>query len=132
MRSIPVFAVLLALLACGFSKGWVGQQMVNRPNKDTCDLYPAMAFEATGRPWIAWTKHHCESTLVYSRWDGDRWTPQHGVGADAPGVDTRLRASLCFDSQNQAGLSGTISTRTTLMTSVPAIGLTLAGVQRLR
>ncbi len=104
MRSIPVFAVLLALLACGFSKGWVGQQMVNRPNKDTCDLYPAMAFEATGRPWIAWTKHHCESTLVYSRWDGDRWTPQHGVGADAPGVDTRLRASLCFDSQNQAWL----------------------------
>jgi hypothetical protein len=99
--------LLLALAACGFSKGWVGQQMVNRPDKDTCDQYPAIAFEATGRPWIVWTKSWCESTLVYSRWDGDRWTPQHGVGANAPGVDSKLRVSLCFDASGRAWLTWT-------------------------
>jgi hypothetical protein len=107
MRSLPVIVILLALVVCGFSQGWVGQQLVNRPNKDTCDLYPVMAFDAAGRPWVVWSKNLCDSTLVYSRWDGDRWTPQHGVGADAPGVDSRLRASLCFDASGRAWLTWT-------------------------
>jgi len=107
MRWAAVVLLLLALVGLSYGSPWCGQQMVNRPDKDTCDLFPAMAFDATGRPWIAWTKHHCDSTLVYSRWDGDRWSPQHGVGANAPGVDTRIRVSLCFDASGRAWLTWT-------------------------
>ncbi len=107
MRANAIRLVFALTATAAFGNGWVGQQMVNRPDGDTCDLYASIAFDATGRHWVVWSKNLCDSTLVYSRWDGDRWTPQQGVGADAPGVVIRIRASLCFDSSGRAWLTWT-------------------------
>jgi len=107
MRRVLVVSLLLVLLGLSYGKGWVGQQMVNRPDMDTCDLYASIAFDATGRPWVVWSKNFSDSTLVYSRWDGNRWTPHQVVGADAPGVVDRIRVSLCFDSSGRAWLTWT-------------------------
>ena len=63
MRSLPVFVVLLALVACGFGQGWFGQGVVNRPNGDTADCVQTVATDQTGHSWVAWNANPGDTTL---------------------------------------------------------------------
>jgi hypothetical protein len=105
MRSLPVFAVLLALLTSAvLGQGWVGQQMVNRPNVDSFDAMPTVATDRTGHPWVVWTTNYGDTTLLWTRWLGSGWEPQRGVSRDAPGIDSRPRPDLAFGEWDTAWL----------------------------
>ncbi|MCX6841344.1 MAG: hypothetical protein NTX53_03540 [candidate division WOR-3 bacterium] len=105
MRSLPVLIVLLALLtSAAFGQGWVGQQLVNRPNRDTGDFQPTVATDRTGRPWVVWGTNCGDSMLLWARWLGSGWEPQHGVSRDAPGIAGRVRPDLAFGEEDTAWL----------------------------
>jgi hypothetical protein len=105
MRSLPVLVVLLALLTSAASgTGWVGQQMLNRPNGDTADGLPTVTTDQTGHPWVVWIDNPSDTTLLWTRWLGSGWEPQRGVSPDAPGVWGRCRPDLAFDEQDRAWL----------------------------
>jgi len=105
MRSPTVFVALLALSTCVFGTGWDGQQMVNRPDADTAEGQPCIALDSAGCPWIVWDRNCTDTTMLYTRWQGNRWDEQSGAGANAPGVAVRLRPSICFDSRGRAWLA---------------------------
>ncbi|HTW90766.1 MAG TPA: hypothetical protein VMH22_03575 [bacterium] len=101
-RNLLWLTAAMLLPAAALGQGWVGQQMINRPDGDTCELMPAIAFDAAGVPWVVWGRNLSDTTLLYSRWDGRHWAPQSGVCANAPGVHCGVGPSLCFDSRGRA------------------------------
>lgn len=101
---LVVFVVLLALSTRVFGQGWVGQQMVNRPDGDTADGQPAAAADREGRPWVVWNTNLGDTTLYWSRWGGGRWETQLGIGCNKPGVWGRLRPDIAFGELERAWL----------------------------
>jgi hypothetical protein len=95
--------MLVAATASGL--GWVGQQMVNRPNGDTADGAPTVAVDLSGRPWAVWVANPGDTTLLWSRWVDTHWEPQRGVSVNAPEVSSRFRPDLSFDEQGRAWLA---------------------------
>jgi hypothetical protein len=104
MRLLPVFAVLLALSTCAFGSGWVGQERVNRPNRDTADGDPTVIVDGTGCPFVVWHANPGDPTLFWTRWLGSAWAPQLGVCQKAPGVYMSCRPDLAVDQQGKAWL----------------------------
>lgn len=61
---------------------WTGQQMVSQDD-ETLDVWPTLALDAWGQPWVAWKAQvddggETRSRIVLSRWDLDRgmWTSE--------------------------------------------------------
>lgn len=62
--------------------GWTGEQMVSQDDGGL-DVWPTLALDARGQPWVAWKAQvqdgtETRSRIVLSRWDAgeERWTPE--------------------------------------------------------
>ncbi len=99
MRANVIRLVLALTATAAFGQGWVGQQMVSRPDSWS-DQAPCVAMDASGNPWVMWDRNSDETTLYYSRWLGDSWGIPVGVGRNAPGLRMRLNTSLAFDDED--------------------------------
>jgi hypothetical protein len=104
MRSLAVLAALLALSACAFGAGWVGQGWVSHPDGDTADGDPTVIGDGAGCPWVVWDANPGDTTLFWTRWLGSTWASQRGVCRNAPGVWTSCRPDLAVDQQGRAWL----------------------------
>lgn len=106
MRRVSVVSLLLGLLALSYGKGWTGQQTVNHPSGDTANGQPCITVDGSGRPWMAWGRggHPFDSSLMYTRWLGDRWDTERPVGPNLPGVGLCCKPRMCLDGQGRVWL----------------------------
>jgi len=95
MRTFCVLTLgLLLLISPAVGQGWVGQGIVNRPDSGSSDMDPCIATDNNGYPWVVWDGFGPGYTEAYTRWLGNRWDDERGVGPNAPGVICKGRPSL--------------------------------------
>lgn len=91
-------------------KAWSSQQRISQPD-DTPDVWPAVALDTKGQPWVAWQGVETEGIgrwrIYLSHWErtSSSWTFESLVSSDPRLLLEERRPDLVFDSKEQLHLA---------------------------
>ena len=97
---------------------WSAEQMVSAPD-GTPDVFPSLALDSEGQPWVAWQDAAGSGAGAYrrifvSRWQAEdaAWTAEELVSSAATLPIDEERPDLSFDTTGQAHLVWTVAGQT--------------------
>ncbi|HTW90763.1 MAG TPA: hypothetical protein VMH22_03560 [bacterium] len=96
-RSLLWLTAAILVPVAVFGSAWVGQDRVNRPDGDTCELAPFIACDGSGRPWVCWMRKPSDSCVRWTRWTDGKWDQEQGVVPNPPNLAYSYPHSICFD-----------------------------------